>query len=270
MGWWQAPGGRGSTLAGAALGLLLGACIARSPFACDDDAQCQRGDQPGLCAAPGYCAYLDDTCDSGWRFDRFAAADLAESCVEPPSASSTGSPSGSDASTSNDATSTTAGSESTTGPPIPDEICDGRDNDGDGLIDEWSPVNETCNGCVLHQEAGRAYWRCDRVARWSTVQSLCLSFGANLATVDTPAENLVLLFLLGDAGAGWIGINDIGDPGNFTWIDGSPVDFTLWRDGIEPGESPDADCGGLTSAADWVVFNCLNSRPGICEAPHPD
>lgn len=62
-----------------ALSLASTGCSTPSAFGCSDDAQC--GAQ-GVCAAPGYCAFLDPACDSGLAFGAHAGT-LAGDCVVP-------------------------------------------------------------------------------------------------------------------------------------------------------------------------------------------
>lgn len=258
---------------------LLSACIDRAPFACEEDPQCQAPDREGRCIAPGYCAHPDDGCPSGLRFGRFAAPALAGRCTEPDGgsgssgAASTGEGSGSSggASTSeltSTSTHTSTDGSSTSADPPPLEECDGIDNDGDGLVDEWSPVNDECNGCALHQRQGRAYWVCGN-GRWTDLQPQCMSFGADLASVHDAEENLFLTLMVPN-GANWIGLNDIGNEGVFTWVDGSPLDYTNWVNGVPPGDNLDSNCVAVDTQGEWHAFNCTNSRPGFCEAPHPD
>ncbi|MCX4247984.1 C-type lectin domain-containing protein [Paraliomyxa miuraensis] len=263
----------GRVLLVCALG-VLSACIDRAPFACEEDVQCQSPERDGRCVAPGYCAHPDERCPSGLRFGRFAAPALVGQCIEvedeSTGASSTGSSSTSGGSSSSDGgstTGTTAGSSSS-GDPLPTEECDGIDNDGDGLIDEWSPLNEECSGCTLLQRQGYAYWVCGG-GRWTDLQPQCSSFGANLASIHDAEENLFLALMV-PGGATWIGLNDIGNETVFTWVDGSPVGYTNWTNGVPPGENLGSNCVGINTQGEWSAFNCTNSRPGFCKAPHPD
>lgn len=228
--------------------------------------------------APGFCATPDEGCASGLRFGRFAAPELAGQCTE----LSTGTSSGGAVESSSAANSSTVGSSSaadssgaagsssssSTGEPTPLEECNGVDDDGDGLVDEWSPVNDQCNDCALFQRMGRAYWRCDG-GRWTDVQPLCAELGANLASVQDADENLFLV-LMGNGNTNWIGLNDIGNEGVFTWVDGEPVEYTNWVDGVEPVDNLDANCVGIDSQGEWHDLNCTNYREGFCEAAHPD
>src|SRR5690606_1522024 len=244
------------------------------PFPCDEDAQCRTTGVEGYCVAPGFCAHPDGGCDSGLRFGRFADPAVAGECTELESSgsssssgegSSTGAPP--DEGSSSTAQGTDEGSSSS-GEPVPLEECDGIDNDGDGLIDEWSPVNSACNGCTLYQRSGSAYWLCPH-GRWTDLQPVCMGFGANLASIQDADENLYLTLRV-KSGANWIGLNDIGNEAVFTWVDGAPVDYTNWVNAVEPGEDLDSNCVGVDTQGEWHDFNCTNSRPGFCEAPHPD
>lgn len=252
-------------LLGSCVGLLSAACIEPAPFACDDDEQCSTPQQPGQCVEPGFCAHPDDDCPSGLRFSRFASEPLARMCTTPePEPTTTLGSSGSSSSGGGESSS----GSSSSGEPIPLEECDGVDNDGDGLVDEWSPINEQCGGCDLFQREGSAYWRCGN-GRWTDVQPVCEGFGANLASVQDAEENLFLA-LRTPNGANWIGINDIGNEGVYTWVDGAPLRYTNWAGGSPPGDDIDSNCGGINTQGEWIIFNCTNSRPGFCEAPHPD
>lgn len=171
---------------GLGLALVSAACIEREPFACDADVQCEAPGRPGQCVEPGFCAHPDETCPSGLRYGRFADAPLVNKCtmLAVGSSSTAGSSSSGFGSGS-------SSSSSSSGEPIPLEECDGVDNDQDGLVDEWSEVNEQCNGCDLFQNEGRTYWRCSN-DRWTDVQSMCEGFGANLASIQDADENLYL------------------------------------------------------------------------------
>jgi hypothetical protein len=267
---------RQGLLAAGCLGLAV-ACIDRAPFACEDDEQCRGADLEGSCVAPGFCAHPDEDCESGQRFGRFASPELAGRCTRPELATGSGSSSSEGSSegsgegsseSSSEGSSTQAGESSSSGEPGPQEECNGLDDDGDGLVDEWSPVNEQCDDCMLYQRSGSAYWLCDG-GRWTDVQPLCASFGANLASVQDADENLFLV-LNGNGDTNWIGLNDIGNEGVFTWVDGAPVEYTNWVDGQAPIDNLDANCVGVDSQGEWHDLNCTNYRAGFCEAPHPD
>ena len=70
---------RGFAWAAAFVGLASGACLKFSPFACDENTQC-NAHQGGMCVAEG-CAYPDPACTSGLRYDGDAPSDVAGDCV---------------------------------------------------------------------------------------------------------------------------------------------------------------------------------------------
>lgn len=62
----------------------LGGCFQAPPFSCSNDDVCVRG-QKGICikssgATSGFCAFADEACASGYRYDRTADA-LANQCT---------------------------------------------------------------------------------------------------------------------------------------------------------------------------------------------
>jgi len=63
-----------------ALGLGA-ACVNLSPFACTDDLQCDSA-TGGRCMGPGFCAFPDGGCDSGYRYHASATGNLSGACVE--------------------------------------------------------------------------------------------------------------------------------------------------------------------------------------------
>ena len=251
---------------GSILALAASTCIDRAPFECEDDEQCRGPGVPGHCAAPGYCAVEDLSCESGWSYGRFATPELVGLCTEPELGSSSGEASSSESS-SESSSSSSSSESSSSGDPIPVEECNGEDDDGDGLIDEWSPINEECNSCTLYQREDSAYWYCPNDS-WTDAQMRCATFGANLASVQDFEENLWLA-LRTESGADWIGLNDIGNEGGYTWVDGMPVEYTNWVGGMQPADS-DSNCVGTNGEGEWISFNCLNGRPSFCEASHPD
>lgn len=70
-------------LFGLGLGLAAPGCEGVSKqLVCQASTECVRGDSQGQCMPPGFCAFSDGTCPSGFRWDPTAAPDLAGDCVE--------------------------------------------------------------------------------------------------------------------------------------------------------------------------------------------
>jgi hypothetical protein len=64
----------------AAVVLLLGGCVDRSPFTCTTDTQCDLAGG-GACEANGSCSLQDLACESGRRYADDAPGDVAGRCV---------------------------------------------------------------------------------------------------------------------------------------------------------------------------------------------
>lgn len=60
-----------------AVGVIV-ACGLSSPFACEDDTQCEGG----ICQAVGWCSFPDGDCPSGQRFGEHSGDGLAQMCVD--------------------------------------------------------------------------------------------------------------------------------------------------------------------------------------------
>ena len=90
-------------------------------------------------------------------------------------------------------------------------------------------------------------------------QAYAQSFGANLISVQSSAENADLVQALSNQGfAGqviWIGYSDATNEGTFTWYDGSSVSYTNWAPG-EPNNAGDEDCTQIYPDGSWNDLNC--------------
>jgi hypothetical protein len=81
------------------IGLVAGvACGLGGAFACEDDAECDGGGEPGVCQASGYCSFPDGECPSGQRYGEHVGGELAGECV--PEIDETGDDSGGETSVS--------------------------------------------------------------------------------------------------------------------------------------------------------------------------
>lgn len=272
-----------------------------SDFACSDDDQCAGAGPSPRCEPGGACSIADDECDSGRRYADGTGADAGQCLVLEGTSSGGGAP-GSGTAGSRPPPMITTGpgtpgtGDSTGGPPstaettagtsvIPDmgsppavELCNGRDDDGDGLVDEVSPRNVECGGCELAQIEDYAYWICREPRSWDEALESCAVLGAELAKIDSPGENIAITErAAGDAL--WLGANDRKDEGDWRWVDGSglAVVHPAWGPGQpdDDGPKPEGeDCLHLSSAdlfgdGDWNDDICDTQPYGaLCKAPH--
>ncbi len=154
-------------------------------------------------------------------------------------------------------------------PGLP-ELCDGKDNDCDPLVDEYSEANTSCNNCALRATPWSSYAYCVDALPWGEARVACQKLGGDLAVIDDEMENAVLtqqgLDLSDQDGQWYFGINDLKQEDKFVWLDGGPVGATFWGDG-EPSDTGDEDCGVLlVGSGTWNDGACDVPIAFICEA----
>ncbi len=92
-------------------------------------------------------------------------------------------------------------------------------------------------------------------------QAYAQTFGANLISVQSAAENADLVQALANQGYSseviWIGYSDAITEGSYVWYDGSPLSYSNWA----PGEPNDAggveDCTQIYPDGSWNDLNCV-------------
>ena len=169
-------------------------------------------------------------------------------------------------------------SDTSTG-TVPDEpeVCDGIDNDNDGLIDEVGPGNAECNACTLLQGEGQAWWACTEDKGWELAQTRCEEYGAQLAMVLDEASQAFLLENISAMGTFfWIGGRRDDRLSPWVWVDGSLFDYQPWAPSQPDDTDPGQDCVRLTFGLEppdwfdgaWDDFFCDQGQFYVCAAPH--
>jgi hypothetical protein len=148
-----------------------------------------------------------------------------------------------------------------------EEVCDSVDNDCDGLVDEASPSNTSCNGCGLGMQGDHAYYYCPGPATFADARTSCMSFGGDLVVIGDQAEQDFLLGQPLTAGPNYIGLSDEAVEGTFVWVDGSALVFSAWNTG-EPNDALEGeDCVQLAVPDGvWNDIACATASPFVCEA----
>lgn len=102
---------------------------------------------------------------------------------------------------------------------------------------------------------------------WQEAQSKCLADNANLTSITSQEENTFVQHRHG-GDKGWIGLQDMNSEGNFTWIDGSVVNFTYWADNQPNNSQGDQKCVhtlGLRHEYHWNDVTCGSCHPYTCK-----
>ena len=161
-------------------------------------------------------------------------------------------------------------------PRMPADLCDARDNDCDG------PIDESCTCTPIEIPTGR-YIACHGLAvSWDTARATCMTFRMDLVVLRTDAENDALNAELESIAPGWtwwIGATDRDDEDEWFWVDGGQFtdcsgigacDCTAgdcnWASN-EPNDRMGEDCGSIRPDGDWNDVDCAERLSFVCELP---
>lgn len=161
---------------------------------------------------------------------------------------------------------TDAGAEQTpdTRPlPLP-ETCNGKDDDGDGVIDNGDVCPFSSN-----VYSGRSFSLISSPKTWSDAETFCETYGRKLAVVTNEDEEAGLLNEFKNLGKGsvWIGLKK---DGAWRWLNGADVIYTAWIPGQPDGSGGSETCGsinGFSGYFGWDDNLCSDTFPFFCEAP---
>ena len=65
----------------------------------------------------------------------------------------------------------------------------------------------------------------------------------------------------------WIGLTDVPEEGNWSWVSGAPSSFEAWAPG-EPNDFGGEDCAQLFGDSwTWNDLDCNVRLPSVCESP---
>lgn len=164
------------------------ACVSQSSFQCSDDSSCINDGEQGTCEPSGFCAFPDESCDSGRRYTNDPENPVGGQCVsaEEPTSSTTSASSGSGPATvsTSDATSST-GSEDSTSSGADDSTTGSSESSSGGVV-EGPNIVFVSSAPVLLADIGvdGADDFCNESA---TLAGLSGTYVAWLATTVTPA-----------------------------------------------------------------------------------
>ncbi len=146
-----------------------------------------------------------------------------------------------------------------------------RDSDGHhfGCMHATDCAERTGCELLLAPSGEAAYLICAQPAPWERARSFCRSRQADLAVVDSQAENDLLAALDGLGAGVWLGASDLTVEGDWRTVGGAPLVFAPWNEG-EPNDSAgDEDCAHLLLTGDsrgrWNDRSCAAALPFLCE-----
>lgn len=155
------------------------------------------------------------------------------------------------------------------------EVCNGEDDDCDGLIDD----GEVCGGDTAFQFAGHLYYVAieDTAATdFDTARTRCQAHGADvdLATVESDDENAALYEIAnvgGTISGLWIGLSRAADATDFVSVDGDVPTYTHWwtRTSDPEPNFPASSRACVRRWGDqssfWLDEGCNLAQSHICE-----
>ncbi len=184
--------------------------------------------------------------------------------------------------------------------PGQSEICDGKDNNCNGQVDESVTCTDdnvctddtcsngscvgtvkteakrpTCDGSIFNGSCYKLYDKgpiaADRVT-WKQAEATCVAWGGHLASIANSAEDTFVYNLQAPCAGiygSWIGMTDEAQEGKWVWSDGTPFSYTKWQSGEPNNNGGNEDYGrnggaGWNDLADFVTLRC-----SICERPAP-
>ncbi|XP_078352793.1 uncharacterized protein LOC144637605 [Oculina patagonica] len=103
-----------------------------------------------------------------------------------------------------------------------------------------------------------------RIVSWEDARKECLDLHSDLVSITSSAENsFINTTLIPGEGGHWIGLNDKAQEGVFQWSDGTPYNFSSFRE--EDTSKGDVSNCVVSNDGDWSDKKCSRLRPYVCK-----
>ena len=127
---------------------------------------------------------------------------------------------------------------------------------------------KTCpKGWTTMESKGQCYRLFKKAATYTDAQAECWKEKGSLALPKSEAEYNKLLEARTSGGRVWIGLNDIGDEGNFKWDDGTRLGWKNWNPGQPDNGRDNEHCVHMISSGKWEDNNCQRRYWFLCQLP---
>ncbi|XP_072035415.1 lectin-like isoform X2 [Amphiura filiformis] len=123
---------------------------------------------------------------------------------------------------------------------------------------DWTTFNSHC------------YLYVEKYTDWLSAKGDCEGRGAGLASIHSSEENEFITTLTG--GNVWIGLDDVAAEGDFTWTDGSLLNFTNWGSNQPDNADNDEHCVDFNwrDPGIWNDYTCRSAHPFVCKISSTD
>ncbi|XP_023264465.1 macrophage mannose receptor 1-like [Seriola lalandi dorsalis] len=137
------------------------------------------------------------------------------------------------------------------------------------------PLNTICPAGWL-SFSGSCYWTVSNtnlLTTWHQAFTKCSDMGAHLLIINSQEEQFFINgqlpeFHQVDIPDIWIGLSDMGQDGDFKWVDKSTIEFSNYGPGWPRNTAGVWDCGQIFTGnydGKWETTNCFKSLGYICE-----
>ncbi|KAH7705213.1 CLEC-50 protein [Aphelenchoides avenae] len=136
------------------------------------------------------------------------------------------------------------------------------------------PTTKQCGeGWSYYFGTDKCYKVLNGKVSWNGAFSTCEEWDGELATIHSADEDAHVMSLINGAGVEGIDYVAIGvyDPlqnNNWTWVDGSRMNYANWYEAPEPSDNPNQAfyCGFMYGSGRWFNYWCdYTDQPAVCQ-----